>query len=574
MRIKLKTFKDKWICVYAVLALLLIFISCNSSTKENKISTEAIVINNGKVLFTQYCSGCHNFKQNAIGPQLSGVTIKQTQDQLHTFIQNPNRVIQSGDVHAQQLYDQYKTLMPSFSGLKDDEINAIIAYINTYKNSKSIDTDTANAIKNPIPEKIQFTGTVVNLQKIIQIPASSDSGKQPLARITQLNAQPQTGKLFIVDLRGKLYSIENGKATVYMDMQKMRPHFINEPGLATGFGSFAFDPEFHLNGLFYTTHSETAGFTKADFELPDSIKPALQWVITEWKAEDPNAGVFSGTSKELLRVDMVSSIHGVQEIAFNPLSHKSDNDYGLLYVSVGDGGCVENGYPFLAHNKEKIWGTILRIDPRGNNSSNKKYGIPQSNPFVKNNDSSVKEIYAYGFRNAHRFSWTHSGQMIACNIGQSKIESVDYIFPGHDYGWPIREGNFMLHPNGDLSKIYPLPADDSVYHVTYPIAMFDHDEGKAICGGLEYNGNAVPALKGKYLFGDIYSGRLFYINMADIKSGKTVIVKEWKISFNGKQQTLKEICGDDRVDLHFGNNDKGEIYILTKTDGTVYKVVQ
>jgi len=522
--------------LFAMLAMICIFIACNLSHTKNNFSDDAVVIHKGDSLFIQYCSGCHNFKQDGIGPQLAGITKTETQTQLLAFIKNPNSVIQSGDMHADQLYSHYKTLMPSFSVLEDDNINAIIAYINTYKNASGVKDDTSNAVTNPIPAKIQLSNVVVNMQKIIQIPASSDSGKKPLARITKLSIQPQTGKMFIVDLRGKLYFIENGKAVVYMDMQKLRPHFINQPGLATGFGSFAFHPDFASNGLFYTTHAEAAGSAKADFALPDSIKPALQWVLTEWKADDPNAGVFKGTGRELLRIDFVSGIHGVQEIAFNSSAHKGDTDYGLLYMGVGDGGAVENGYPFLPHNKQNVWGTILRIDPRGNNSTNGKYGIPQSNPFVKNTDSTLKEIYAYGFRNPHRFSWTHTGQMIACNIGQAKIESVDYIFPGHDYGWPIREGYFMLHPNGDLGKVYPLPRDDSSYHITYPVAMFDHDEGKAICGGFEYTGNAISALKNKFLFGDIYSGRLFYINMADIKQGKPATVSEWKVSLNGKQE--------------------------------------
>ena len=110
--------------------------------------------------------------------------------------------------------------------------------------------------------------------------------------------------------------------------------------------------------------------------------------------------------------------------------------------------------------------------------------------------------------------------MLACNIGQGNIESVNLIMPGHDYGWPIREGNFVLNPYGDLNKVYPLPANDSIYKVTYPVAEFDHDEGKAISGGFEYWGTAIPQLKGKYLFGDIPSGRLFYIDMADVKQGK------------------------------------------------------
>ena len=39
------------------------------------------------------------------------------------------------------------------------------------------------------------------------------------------------------------------------------------------------------------------------------------------------------------------------------------------------------------------------------------------------------------------------------------------------------------------------------------------------------------------------------------------------------KHTLKELCGSDRVDLHFGRDSRGELYILTKADGKVYKLV-
>jgi glucose/arabinose dehydrogenase len=299
----------------------------------------------------------------------------------------------------------------------------------------------------------------------------------------------------------------------------------------------------------------------------------LQWVLTEWKVNKPDAAVFSGKGRELFRVNMVSGIHGVQEISLNQHSKPNDKDYGLLYIGIGDGGAVEEGYPFLAHSREKVWGTILRIDPRGSNSLNRQYGIPKNNPFsISQNPATIGEIYAYGFRNPHRMSWSKSGQMLVCNIGQHNIESVNLVLPGRDYGWPIREGSFVLNPNEDLNKVYPLPKNDSIYNITYPVAEYDHDEGKAICGGFEYGGKAIPQLAGKYLFGDIPTGRLFYINMADAIEGKQAPIKEWRISIKGIQMSLARLCGTDRIDLHFGKDSRGELYILTKPDGKVYKL--
>ena len=462
--------------------------------------------------------------------------------------------------------------MPSFAALSNDELNGIVAFINTHKNAQKQTADESNSLSNPIKDTIAASSLVVQLKEVIQMPPS-DTSKQLLTRITKLDYEPDTKDLYVLDLRGKLYKLVNGKPQVYMDMAMLRPHFINQPGLATGWGSFAFDPQFAKNGLLYTAHSEAAGTAKADYGYADSIKATLQWVLTEWKADNPKAPVFSGNGRELLRINMVSGIHGVQDIRFHQQAKPGDEDYRLLYICVGEGGSAENGYPFLEHSLQKVWGTILRINPAGNNSKNGKYGIPASNPFINSKDTNpLKEIYAYGFRNPHRLTWTNDGKLLVGNVGHGNIESLYWVTKGADCGWPIREGNFVVNPYGNLNKVYPLPPNDSIYHITYPVAEYDHDEGKAISGGFEYTGE-IAALKGKYLFGDIPTGRLFYVNTKDIQLGKEAIIKEWKVMLNGRVETLRQLCGNNRVDLHFGKDAACEMYILTKPDGKIYKLV-
>jgi hypothetical protein len=123
-----------------------------------------------------------------------------------------------------------------------------------------------------------------------------------------------------------------------------------------------------------------------------------------------------------------------------------------------------------------------------------------------------------------------------------------------------------------MHNIYALPENDSI-NVNYPIAEYDHDEGNAISGGFEYWGSSIPELKRKYLFGDIVNGRLFYINTDSIQIGKQSPIHEWQVSVNGKVQSLKNLCGADKVDLRFGRDSAGEIYILTKPDGRIYKLM-
>lgn len=567
-----------YLAIIAAAMLFTITLSgCNggSSNDKNGIATDSATIAAGADIFNQNCSGCHNFKQDGIGPQLSGVTSSVSKEWLMHFIKNSQQVIASGDKQANDLFNAYKkAVMPAFDAFTNDQLNAVIAFINAQKGAgQQKGKKMEGGISNPYPTPIALSGLTVNLQPFTQFPATNT--KPPFARITKVGYQPGTGTLFVNDLQGKLYKIKAGKPVVYLDIARQKPKFINQPGLATGLGSFAFHPGFATNGIFYTSHSEAANAAKADFGYADSIKVTMQWVVTEWKTTTPNADTFAGTSRELLRINVVTGIHGMQELTVNPLAKQGDKDYGLLYIGMGDGGAVEEGYGFLAHSTEHVWGTVLRINPLGNNSANGHYGIPADNPFVQNsNVNTVKEIYAYGFRNPHRITWGRDGSMYVSNVGQANIESINLIVPGHDYGWPIREGHFVSAGiNGNVGNVYALPGNDSIYHVTYPVVEYDHDEGKAITGGFEYWGNAIPALKGKFLFGDIPTGRLFYTSIADMKQGNLATVKEWKITINNQPKTLKEACGSDRIDLHFGQDMQGELYILTKADGKMYKIV-
>lgn len=550
-------------------ASISLFHSCSSGdNNKNNIASDSASIARGETLFVQNCSSCHNFVQDGIGPQLSGLTEKVPSEWIINFIHDPKKIIDAGDERAKMLFSKYQTVMPSFSSLGDEKLNDIIAYMNTVKVPPGKpDYDTVY-LKDPITSRIEMSPLVLSLEEIAQIPFSSD--KHPHTRLAKLDVRPGSDNLFVMDHRGKLYMLNNGKPEVYLDMKELRKDFIDQPGLATGLGSFAFHPDFQHNGLLYTSHSEPKGTAKADFGYHDSIPVQLQWVVTEWKT-DPVTFPFKGEGRELFRINMVTGIHGMQELTFNIHAKRGSKDYGLLYVGIGDGGCVENGFPFLAHDPTKAWGSILRIDPTGNNSANKKYGIPPGNPFARDS-ARLKELYAYGFRNPHRITWSSDGKMLVTNIGQANIESINIILPGADYGWPIREGNFLIHPDGNINKAHELPADDKNFNVIYPVAEYDHDEGKAITGGFEYTSANIYALKGKYIFGDMNNGRLFYVEVKDLKIGNMATIKELRAAVNGQLTTMKELCGNERVDLRFGRDRKGEVYVFTKPAGKIYRI--
>ena len=545
--------------------LALLFLSCSQEKKEFglEISTEASQITKGKQLFEQHCSSCHRFDQDAIGPNLSGLTRQVETEWIREFIKNPAALLEKKDPRALALLEKYRTQMPSYPQLQEGDLDAVLSYLHTFSTAPiPMSGDTTS---NLIPEKIQDSGIRLGLELFAQLPPSDS--KPPLTKMTKMEPIPGTSRLMINDQRLGLYELTDGKPKLYLNLVAERPLLVSQPGWATGLGSFAFHPEFEKNGLFYTSHTEPRGSGKADVGYTDSLKVFMQWVLTEWKAANPQASIFKGTSRELLRVNNASQAHGMQELTFNPTAKKGlDEDYGLLYIGYGDGGTAEAGFPEISNQQGRgMYSGIWRIDPLGTSGRNGKYGIPASNPFAKSKDK-AGELYAYGFRNPNRIFWDGSGQLFATDIGQHSIEEINRIEAGQFYGWPIREGRFVINPYGSFRSLYPLPAGDQDLGIRYPFLQLEHDELVAIIGG--YVVNSGP-LQGKFVFGDVPSGRLFFVDLnVDNSQAQT-----WGIRYQGKEMSLKELVGQDRVDLKFGLDAKKQLYLMSKTNGAVYRVL-
>lgn len=541
-----------------------VLFSCSPEKKEHglDISTDAAQILKGKALFEQQCSTCHNFNEDAIGPNLSGLTRQIETQWIRQFIKNPAAVIEAKDPRAVELLAKYKSQMPGFPDLNDQDIESLLSYLHTFETLPiPISGDTT---ANLIPEKVQDSGIRLELEFFTQLPASDSV--PPLAKMTKMEPIPGTRRLFINDQRIGLYEVENQKPALYLNLKEKRPAMVSKPGWATGVGSFAFHPDFETNGLFYTSHTEPGGTKPSDFGYTDSLSVFMQWVLTEWKADDPKANVFKGTDREILRIDNASQAHGMQELTFNPNSKNGDPDYGLLYIGYGDGGTAEKRFAAISNHQGKgIYSSILRIDPAGKDGKNGKYGIPKINPFA-GKPGMAGEIIAYGFRNPNRVFWDDKGNLHATDIGQHSIEEINRIVPGKFYGWPIREGAFVINPFGSFRALYPLPADDEKIGATYPLIQLEHDETVAIIGG--YMVSEGP-LKGKFVFGDVPSGRLFF---ADLNESTSPTVKSWGVTFEGKEISMKTLVNHDRVDLKFGIDADQGVYIMSKTEGKVYKI--
>jgi hypothetical protein len=474
----------------------------------------------------------------------------------------------------------------------------------------------AQITSNPFPAPIEKRGVAVEIRDVVRLPetrgmrpAEQDVNPAGWARISYIRDLPD-GRRFVNDSRGFLYLLgRDHKPSVYLDFAALFPHAVYNR-LESGLIGFTFHPEFPKNGLFYTVHGERGpGNPTAPNFVPPGFSAAdatYHNVITEWHAKNPAANTFAGTRRELLRVaHMVMNLtHPMGAVEFNPTARPGSPDYGLLYTSGSDlgfsnGGGANANNPGQTQRLDSVITAILRIDPRSPSVSKGTkglgdYTIPPSNRFAADNDpKTLGEIYAYGFRNAHRLSWDLAdGTMFASDIGMNNVEEINIVRNGGNYGWMKREGiyeNGMVRPGGALDQLFELPADlldgKTKDEFIYPVAMYDHDEGQAVAGGFTYTGK-IAALRGKFVFGDVQRGRVFVADTAALKKAddgvpRTVAPIEEVQLFvrdsNGKrtnvtfQELVEKTMGTKlpRADLHIHRGADGELLLTSRQDGMI-----
>jgi mono/diheme cytochrome c family protein len=131
---------------------------------------------------------------------------------------------------------------------------------------------------------------------------------------------------------------------------------------------------------------------------------------------------------------------------------------------------------------------------------------------------------------------------------------------------------------------------------TYPVVQYPHNRdtgGDAIANGFVYRGKLIPALRDKLVFGDITTGRIWYANRADVLAADdgnpTTMAPFYEMDAGRRQLTEQKygerggqgealpgmamVAGRGRVDLRFAVDNDGELYILTKSDGMIRKMV-
>ncbi len=462
-----------------------------------------------------------------------------------------------------------------------------------------------------------------------------------------------SGQILIYDNKTKAFATYldfNGQG----DNRGLFKKFFTITGYGNGLNGFNLDPEYAKNGKFYTTHMEDPSI-EAPGGPQNTMFPALQTsgytttqplvtpgpvmhqgVLIEWTDTNPSNNTFEGTAREIFRVWFNTRNHQLGEIVFNPTARPGDPDWRVMYIDVGDGGSGENRNVSIRSNPQRLdtmVGKVVRIIPDLNLhtttstiSENGRYRIPNDNPFIKT-PGARKEIWAYGLRNPHRLAFTvdasnpKNNRLVASICGLNTWEMISIIHKGANYGFPYREGNEAVQLDNSTTALPPddrlsVMIDDTRTAGTvapvYPVIIWGHDMRGGDCAGSGYlyTGKSVPALRGKFVYNDITTGRIWYSDYADMLAAddgdpKTMAkMYEVKIAWNdphdtpdaGKQvydtmfpivrKTFLDrgskaenmngrgrVSGEHRADVRLTVDQAGEMYVYSKSDGMIRRII-
>ncbi|MGH7726906.1 MAG: PQQ-dependent sugar dehydrogenase [Candidatus Eiseniibacteriota bacterium] len=445
---------------------------------------------------------------------------------------------------------------------------------------------TAAQQVGPLPD-IQRGDIALHLKPIVTGISAPDYGISPPGDMS---------RLFVVEQRGLLLIVENGVLlpTPALDVQSRVAPPLN-PGNANderGLLGLAFSPGFndpsHVgHRTLYTYSGEPIPpETSPTYPAPNNATQNYKLVVNEYRMSemDPNL-VDPTTRREVISFGKNAGNHNGGTLAFGP--------DGYMYLAVGDGGNANDAGPSHiepggnAQNLSTPLGKMLRFDPTDPSltpgsgdavSANGEYRIPATNPFQ--GVGQVPEIYAYGLRNPYRFAFDRAnGELILADVGQNNIEEINRIELGGNYGWAVKEGDFLFNrPDGTIGARSPGAPVGLIDPLSGPEGTleYDHSDGISITGGFVYRGTAIPELVGKYVFGDLairggprIDGRLFY---ADLATGE---ILEFRLPL------LVDDKLPNQLTVHgFGEDGPGELYAMVTntpsngTGGIVYKLAR
>lgn len=421
-----------------------------------------------------------------------------------------------------------------------------------------------------LPDPIDFGDISVRLLTI------ADSVTSP---VDLTHANDGSGRLYMALQTGQILVIENGTVlpTPFLDLTAQLPA-LNAGFDERGLLGIAFHPDFANNNRFFVRYSRPRVGDPSE-ACVGTTRGCHEELLSEFTALS-GTQADAGSERILFRVDEPEFNHNSGALAFGP--------DGMLYWGQGDGGGANDGLDNVnlphgptgnGQNIETALGSVLRIDVDSAPDAGLEYKVPVDNPFV--GVTGVDEIYAYGFRNPFKLCFDDGpggdNNLIVADVGQARIEEIDVVTLGGNYGWVTKEGNQCFDPFNAGSPPAACAATGPFGEpLLGPIAEYDHNNGDgiSIIGGFVHRGSEFPALNGRYVFGDFSTGfgapagKLYHL---DYENGSSTIFE----FLNGP--------ANDPIGVFvkgFGEDANGEIYLLASTSlgpfgtaGAVFKIV-
>ena len=294
-------------------------------------------------------------------------------------------------------------------------------------------------------------------------------------------------KLYLATLQGRVweYDLANGLgAEPFLDLTGLgNSLFYNAAGwfASRGLRGFTLHPDFETNGFAYTMQKVLSDGSTPDYGTTELY---AEYLCVEW---DFNTIVDDmPTMRVLFRVRFEHDYHVAQHLVFNPTAALGDADYGILYAGFGDNGIRTGGVTYESQIRElndvsnvgqdfnTIHAGVIRIHPLDpsaksdldlaaanlKRSENGNFSIPLDNPFV-GLANHKEELFVKGFRNPLTFSFSPAGALVVGEAGEQSMEEINVLVVGGNYGWPNREGTFLV-AWADQVDGSPLGSDDSM----------------------------------------------------------------------------------------------------------------
>lgn len=304
-------------------------------------------------------------------------------------------------------------------------------------------------------------------------------------------ARAPAGPLFITERAGRILVLRDGEVLErpFLDVSAK----VDEtPSFEQGLLGLAFDPRYADNGFFYIAYSD------ADYTLR----------LERYQVSPYPYVALPGSAELLLAIGQKSPLHKGGHLRFGP--------DGYLYFSVGDGGFSDQ-LDSTGQNRDDLRGKILRLDVSGA----LPYTIPPDNPFV-DVAGYRPEIWLLGLRNPWKFSFAPGSRaLFIADVGWSYIEEINYLPAddrgGGNFGWRYFEGNEPVAGEAVAES----EAADFIFPVySYPhLKPLGYDGGVpigcAVIGGLVYRGDALPELRGAYIYSDYCNGELWSLRAGE-----------------------------------------------------------